>query len=108
MRTKVFMSFFNIFFNIVLRNIFAGIFLLVLSIIECRGLRNELWNCQCYRNIIMSKVILYSLRKKCPNPEFFLVCIFRCSDQKNSGFEHFSRSDKHRLNEAIDHNKTKS
>ena len=41
-----------------------------------------------------------SLREKCPNTEFLLVCIFLYSvqiqentDQKNSIFEHFSRSE---------------
>ena len=37
-----------------------------------------------------------SLREKCPNKEFFLVCVLPHSDwiqtRKNSAFEHFSRS----------------
>ena len=36
---------------------------------------------------------VYTLSKNCPYLEFFLVCIFLYSDQKNLEYAHFSHSD---------------
>ena len=40
----------------------------------------------------IKKLLIFSLRENCPKTEFFLVRIFLSSDQKNSVFEHVSRS----------------
>ena len=73
----------NIFaLNLSLKHYFDEIFLNVLLFATCLEVYFQAWICISMFQDKQGYFEVHTFRKKCPNTEFFLVCIFTHSDQK--------------------------